>query len=43
MISGRNQQVSINVQPIGATVCLDGQKVGTTAAAPRNRAPCTPL
>ena len=30
MISGRHQQVPINVQPIGSTVCLDGQKVGTS-------------
>ena len=30
MITGHNQQVPINVQPIGATVCLDGQKAGTS-------------
>jgi len=30
MISGHNQQVPIVVQPVGATVCLDGDKIGTS-------------
>jgi hypothetical protein len=30
MIAGRTQQIPISVQPVGATVCVDGQKVGTS-------------
>jgi len=30
MITGSTQQVPISVQPLGATVCLDGEKVGTS-------------
>jgi hypothetical protein len=30
MVAGRTQQLPISVQPAGATVCLDGQKIGTS-------------
>ena len=30
MISGRTQQIPINASPQGATVCIDGQKAGTS-------------
>src|SRR4051812_33304161 len=30
MISGRSQQIPISVSPAGATVCVDGQRVGVS-------------
>jgi hypothetical protein len=30
MVSGRSQQLPINVNPAGSTICIDGQKAGTS-------------